>query len=238
VNEGIVQWIGFDADDTLWQNEIVYRRARASFEAMMAKYGDTAGLDELVGRTEVENIPFYGYGAVGFALSLIEAGIKKTDGRLSSADVQLLINLSKEMIETDLPLMDGALEIVSELADQFPLLLITKGDLRHQRAKVEASGLRRFFRAVEVVPEKKPDDYLELLHRNGVDANSFLMIGNSMRSDILPVLAIGGSAILVTNELTWQYEAVDAPQPDSSRYIGVDHLSELPSAIRSLTSGR
>ncbi|MGA9531788.1 MAG: HAD family hydrolase [Anaerolineales bacterium] len=227
-------WIGFDADDTLWQNEIHYRQARAEFEEIMAGYGQGEGVDEVVNRVELENLSYYGYGAIGFVVSLIEAGIEITNGDISAADIQRLLDLSKEMISAEAELLPGAEQLVTELSQQYPLLLVTKGDLRHQTQKVERSGLRGYFKAVEVVSEKNPDVYRKLLERHAILPDHFLMVGNSMRSDILPVLTIGGYAAHVAHSMTWDHEVAEAPYENQRRFLSVDQLSELPSAMEAL----
>jgi putative hydrolase of the HAD superfamily len=223
--------IAFDADDTLWDNEPLYHMGRERFSQLMAKYGPLEDLDKLADRIEIENLKYYGYGAVSFVISLIESAIKWTNGRVAAEDIQGLIDLSREMIEADMPLLEGVEETVSGLADEYPLMLMTKGDLLHQQMKVDRSGLAPFFRYVEVVSEKTPDTYAAILARLDVEPARFLMVGNSMRSDILPVLEIGGWAIHIPNDLTWAHEAVEPGEMPSERFFEVDNMAFLPGLI-------
>jgi putative hydrolase of the HAD superfamily len=226
--------IAFDADDTLWVNEPLYRMGRERFSHLMQKYGPLEDLDALADELEIDNLKYYGYGAVSFVISLIESAIKWTEGRVSAADIQGLIDLSKEMIEADLPLLDGVESTVAALAADFPLMLITKGDLLHQQMKVDRSGLAPYFRYVEVVSEKSPPTYAAILERLGVEPARFLMVGNSMRSDILPVLDIGAWAAYVPNDMTWAHEVVEPQKPPQERYFEIQSLTALPGLIAGL----
>jgi len=203
----------------------------------MAKYGPLEDLDSLADRIEIENLKYYGYGAVSFVISLIESAIKWTDGKVSAEDIQGLIDLSKEMIDADLPLLEGVEGTVAGLADKYPLMLITKGDLLHQQMKVDRSGLAPYFRHVEVVSEKLPETYAAILARLGVEPARFLMVGNSMRSDILPVLEIGAWAAYVPNDMTWAHEAIEPDQMPGERFFEVENMAALPDLIASLDRG-
>lgn len=232
--------IAFDADDTLWVNEPLYKMGRERFNTLMSKYGPLEDLEELADRLEIDNLKYYGYGAVSFVMSLIESAIQWTEGRVSAMDIQGLIDLSKEMIEADLPLLDGVEGTVASLAADYALMLITKGDLLHQHMKVERSGLAPYFDHVEVVSEKSPEAYLAILARLGVDPGRFLMVGNSMRSDILPVVEIGAWAIYVPNETTWAHEAVEPEAMPEERFFELGSVAEIIELIEDLArqSGR
>ncbi len=226
--------IAFDADDTLWVNEPLYRMGRERFSEQMAKYGPLEDLNALVDRIEIDNLKYYGYGAVSFVISLIEAAITWTHGQVSADDIQGLIDLSKEMIEADLPLLDGVESTVAGLASEYALMLITKGDLLHQQMKVDRSGLATYFDHVEVVSEKSPETYAAILARLGVNPQRFLMVGNSMRSDILPVLEIGAWAAYVPNDMTWAHEAIELDEMPGDRFFELESMAELPAVIAGL----
>ncbi len=228
--------IAFDADDTLWVNEPLYRMGRERFSGLMAKYGPIEDLNRLADRVEIDNLRYYGYGAVSFVISLIESAIRWTEGKVSAADIQGLIDLSKEMIEADLPLLEGVESTVSSLAAKYPLMLITKGDLLHQHLKVERSGLAGYFDHVEVVSEKSPDTYAAILARLEVEPARFLMVGNSMRSDIAPVLEIGAWAAFVPNDMTWAHEAVEPVDMPRERFIELENMASLPDLIDQLNA--
>lgn len=229
--------IAFDADDTLWTNESLYQMGRQRFEALLARYEVQEDLNAKVDATEVRNLRCYGYGVVSFILSLIEAGIELTGGRITGEDVMVLIALSKEMLAADVGLFEHAEDAVAELSASYPLMLITKGDLLHQRSKIKRSGLADHFEHVEVVSEKSVATYEEILSRHSIDPQRFLMIGNSMRSDVLPVLELGGWAVYIPNELTWSHENADPPVERGHRCLEVEHLGLLAERIRELEEG-
>jgi putative hydrolase of the HAD superfamily len=232
--------IGFDADDTLWHNERLYHMARARFRAILASAGadlQDEEMDDRVNETELRNLDYYGYGVSSFVLSLIETAIELTGGRISGAEVREMLQLSKEMLIADVELFDHARETVAALGATYPLMLITKGDLLHQRAKVERSGLGNYFRFVEIVSHKTEDVYAAILARHGVAPSRFLMVGNSVRSDVLPVLRIGGWAIHVPAALSWSHEHAEVPEAVSDRCFVLDHLGQLPAFIAEVAHG-
>ena len=226
--------IGIDGDDTLWHNERDYVEARERFGRMIALSGVAAGPDELteaINRTELQNIRYYGYGVSSFVLSLIETAIRLTDGRIGGGDIAELLEVAKSTLTSEVELFEGAREALEALSGTYPLALITKGDLLHQRSKLERSGLARHFRHVEVVSHKTPDVYREILSRLGVEAGRFLMVGNSPRSDILPVLALGGSAVHVPAALSWAHEEEELPSGLGSRCVVLRSLLDLADTI-------
>jgi putative hydrolase of the HAD superfamily len=226
--------IAFDADDTLWHNESLYRQGRELFRKMMAKYPLAGDIDELIHEIEINNLEYFGYGVVSFVLSLIESAIDLTNGQVSNADIQDLINFSRDMISAEVKLFDHARETVEKLSVDFPLMLITKGDLLHQQIKVEKSGMGDYFDYIEIVSDKKVSTYAAILQRYDISPSRFLMVGNSLRSDILPVIELGGWVVYVPNELTWMHENVDLPDVDYQRYYEVEHLGNIPSLLASL----
>jgi putative hydrolase of the HAD superfamily len=226
--------IAFDGDDTLWHNERSYRSGRERFRQVLASAGVVCTEDEIEARvnaTEVHNIRYYGYGVSSFVLSLIETAIDLTGGRISGADVRELIALAKDMLTEEVELFPGARRAVTSLSASYRLALITKGDLLHQTSKVDRSGLRPSFRAIEVVSHKTREVYEEILGRHGVAASRFLMIGNSPRSDVLPVLEAGGWAVYVPAELSWAHEHADVPESAQGRFFEIASLEELPDLV-------
>jgi len=238
---GMFDLIAFDGDDTLWHNERVYRMGRERFREVLARVGvrrSKEDVERLVSQTELWNLKYYGYGVTSFVLSLIEASIELTDGRVSGTDILEFLQLSKEMLTAKVELFDGAAEAVATLAVAYPLMLITKGDLLHQRAKAEESGLGRYFHVIEVVSNKSRDTYTSILARCGVHPSRFLMVGNSLRSDVLPVLEIGGWAVHVPATLSWAHEDGDLPDTATTRYFELDSLRPLPALIDGLSTDR
>jgi putative hydrolase of the HAD superfamily len=227
--------IAFDGDDTLWHNERSYRDGRERFRAMLAAAGVVRSeeeIEERVNATELHNIRYYGYGVRSFVLSLIETAIELTDGRIPGAELRELIALAKEMLTETVELFPGAREAVTALAASHPLVLITKGDLLHQTSKVDRSGLRTSFQGIEVVSHKTREVYEEILGRRGVPPERFLMVGNSPRSDILPVLEAGGWAVYVPAELSWVHEHAEVPAGSRERFFEIPTLAELPALVR------
>ena len=225
--------IAFDGDDTLWHNERSYRDARERFRRLLAAAGVDLTDDEIedrVSETEVANLEFYGYGVSSFVLSLIETAIRLTSGRITGAALHELIDVAKAMLSEEVELFPAARDTIIRLAARYALMLITKGDLLHQTSKLERSGLRPYFSFVEVVSHKTPDVYAALLSRHRIDPSRFLMVGNSLRSDVLPVVELGGRAAYVPAVLSWAHEHADVPERVANRYVelsGLDAVAEF-----------
>jgi len=219
--------IAFDADDTLWHNERLYVNAQAKFKQLLAHYHNPEWIDERLYQTEMRNLDHFGYGIKAFALSMIETALELTEGRISGSDIQTIINLAREMLTADVELLEHVADTIPSMAATYPLMLITKGDLRDQEMKIARSGLAAHFRYVEIVSDKTRDNYEVLLRRYGIAPDRFLMVGNSLRSDILPVLALGASAVYVPYRLTWAHEVVDSPPPEQPGYYQLEHLGLL-----------
>ncbi|HSL20557.1 MAG TPA: HAD family hydrolase [Vicinamibacterales bacterium] len=229
--------IAFDGDDTLWHNERSYRQARERFRNMLSSAGVSLSeeeIDQRVSETEVANIEYYGYGVSSFTLSMIETAIELTQGKLGGGDIRVLIELAKQMLREEVELFPGATEAVATLAETYPLALVTKGDLLHQTSKLDRSGLRRHFRFVEVVSHKTPAAYAEILGRHGVEASRFMMVGNSLRSDVLPVIELGGWAVHVPAAVSWFHEHAEVPDAGNSRYVELPTLERLPALVENL----
>jgi putative hydrolase of the HAD superfamily len=229
--------IAFDGDDTLWHNERSYREGRERFRHLLADAGVVLTAEEIetrVNQTELANIEVYGYGVSSFALSLIETAIDLTGGRITGADLRAIVELAKHMLTEEIELFPSVREVLTTLAASYPLMLITKGDLLHQTSKLERSGLRDCFRFVEVVSHKTADVYAAILSRLAVDPNRFLMVGNSLRSDILPVVEAGAWAAHIPAALSWSHEHADVPPHAHGRYFDVTALDRLPDVIETL----
>ena len=223
--------IGFDGDDTLWHSEIVFVDVEARYRELVQHHVPHADVGEALLATERRNLGVFGYGIKGFVLSMIETAIELTGGRITSAEVATIVGWGKEMLAHPVELLDGVAETVELLGDRHRLLLITKGDLFHQETKVARSGLAERFDAVEIVSEKDPSTYARVLDRHAVDAAEFLMVGNSVRSDVLPVIAIGGRAVHVPYVVTWDHEHVAGP---AEEFPTITSLAELPALVEVL----
>jgi putative hydrolase of the HAD superfamily len=229
--------IAFDADDTLWHNERSYRMGRERFQALLSRAGVALTEEEVDARvndTEVRNLEYFGYGVSSFVMSLIETAIDLTDGGIAGGDLRELIDLAKHMLTEEVALFEGAREAVTTLAMSHTLMLITKGDLLHQTSKLERSGLQQYFRFVEVVSQKTTAVYAGILSRHRFEADQFLMVGNSVRSDVVPVLELGGSAVHVPAELSWSHEDAEVPGAARDRYFELASLHELPALVAHL----
>jgi putative hydrolase of the HAD superfamily len=221
--------IGFDADDTLWHNERYFVDVTDRFVAMCRRYVDIPDLETHLSTTERANLALFGYGAKGFALSLIETAISVTGGRIAAGDVHECIEWGKWILAHPVELLDGVADVLGELSVHHRLVLITKGDLLHQEAKVAGSGLGAMFTAVEVVNEKDPATYRRVLDEHNIDTEQFVMVGNSVRSDVLPVLDLGSGAVHIPYEVTWGHEVVD----DHGRVFPTLHsIRQLPAYLR------
>ena len=226
--------IAFDADDTLWHNENIYRDTQSRIIEILAQYHDAEWIERRMYETEVRNIEHYGYGFKGFTLSMIETAIELTEGRISGAEIGQMIEITREMVRAPVVLLDGVEETLTRLAAEHDLMLITKGDLFEQEAKIIRSGLADRFSKIEIVKTKTPDTYRNLTVRHKLDPQRFLMIGNSMKSDILPVLAIGGRAVYIPYETTWEHEIVPDHELTGKDFIQLSHIGEVPELIERL----
>ncbi len=227
----MIRIIGFDADDTLWRNEDVFERAHEGYRRLLARHHPAAEVDRILFATEMRNLPLYGYGIKGFTLSSVEAAIELTRGQVSAPEIREIIATGREMLAHPVELLAGVADMVPALARDYRLLLITKGDLHHQERKVAESGLAAHFSAVEILSEKDGPAYTRVLRRHGVALDEFVMVGNSIKSDILPVLELGGAGVHIPYHLTWQHEHGAEPPHTHARFRRVERLAELPAVL-------
>jgi putative hydrolase of the HAD superfamily len=235
---GKIDWVGFDGDDTLWKSEDYYRAAELEFEKIVGQYIDLTDARTLDHLLEVErrNLRVFGYGAKGMTLSMIESAVQLTGERISARDIHRVIEIGRATLEHPVELIDGIREAVETIAARHEIVLITKGDLFHQEAKIERSGLADLFQRIEVVSEKDTATYARVLRELDVPANRFVMIGNSLRSDIEPVVALGGWGIHMPYHITWAHEAEHTLAEGNGRMLQVQSAPELPGALARLQS--
>ncbi len=226
--------IAFDADDTLWHNEILYEEAQDKLRELLSGYAAEETVDQRLYQTEMSNLKHYGYGIKSFTLSMIETAVELTKGRIEGTEVLQIIGFAKEMLTSQTRLLDHAEETVRELARSYELMVITKGDLLDQQSKLSRSGIGDYFRYVEVVSQKTQGTYKALLAKYRIEPQRFLMVGNSLKSDILPVLALGGQAVYVPYHVTWAHEVVDSQHVEHDGYYELEHLGQLPRLIEQL----
>lgn len=229
--------IGFDADDTLWQNEAFFRLTQDRFAGLLADHADTAHLAERLEAAERRNLGAYGFGVKGFTLSMIETAIEVTDGRVPARVIAELIAAGREMLEHPIELLPHARATVTALAAGYRVVLITKGDLLDQERKLAQSGLGDLFDGVEIVSHKTPAAYRAIFARHGTGADQALMVGNSLKSDVIPALEAGSWGVHVPHGLTWALEAADPPE-DHRRFHVLGDLGGLPALVQSLSPAR
>jgi len=222
--------IGFDADDTLWHTERVYRLTESRVATLLADYADAEDLSRRLLETERRMLQFYGYGRKGFMLSMIETAINVTDGRVPTSIIRDLLALGHDMYAEPVETLPGVRDTLEGLATEYQLVLITKGDLLDQEQKLARSGLGDLFHAVEIVSDKTPDTYRRLLARHGNGPGHSMMVGNSMKSDIVPALEAGSWGVHIPHPLTWALEQADPPR-DKQRFWQIEEISGLPEIV-------
>jgi putative hydrolase of the HAD superfamily len=234
----MIELVALDADDTLWHNEPLYTGTRERFRELLAKYEPSGVLDDRLYEVELRNLRHFGYGVKGFVLSLIESAIEMTDGRLETADVSRIIEWGREMLVSPVELLEGVRDVAEQLAAMYPLILVTKGDLLHQETKLAGSGLGHLFQGLEVVSEKDERIYRNLIARHGVPPNRFVMVGNSLRSDILPALDAGAHAVYIPYAISWVHERISpeamSAMMTNARCHQIAQFRELPALIQRL----
>jgi putative hydrolase of the HAD superfamily len=228
--------IAFDADDTLWHNETLYLMTQDKFKQLLLSHHSTERIAQELDETETHNLQYFGYGIKGFTLSMIETAIELTDGRIQGREIQEIINFAKEMLKAPVQPLEHVEEVIAKLSESHALMIITKGDLFDQETKIARSGLASHFKHIEIVSEKTSDTYERILAKYNIDPRRFLMVGNSLRSDILPVLAIGGQAVYVPYHATWAHETVINQGEEQKGYFECEHIGLLPALVERLSS--
>jgi putative hydrolase of the HAD superfamily len=225
--------IGFDADDTLWQNEQFFRITEKRFAALLADHAEEEHISARLLEAEKRNLAVYGFGIKGFTLSMIETAIEITEGRAPASVIAEILAAGREMLGHPIEALPHARETVEKLADAYRLVLITKGDLFDQERKLAQSGLGDLFDAVEIVSDKSPATYISIFSRHGDGAEKSMMVGNSLKSDVVPAIEAGSWGIHVPHELTWALEHVEPPVT-APRFRQIADLSELPRLVESI----
>lgn len=215
-----IKVIAFDADDTLWVNEPFFQETEKKFCDMLEDFLPHHSISRELLAIEIKNLPHYGYGVKGFMLSMVEAAIAITDKKIAVEAIERIIALGKELLDKDIELIDGVEDVLKTLHGKYRLVMATKGDLLDQERKLNKSGLTRFFHHIEIVSEKQEPEYRKLIKHLDIHPNEFLMIGNSLKSDILPVINLGGYGFHVPFHTTWELEKIEA-------IIEHDHFKSL-----------
>lgn len=222
-----IKVIGFDADDTLWVNETYYRAAEDEFAKLLSAYETPNKINQELFRKEMEDLHLYGYGIKSFVLSMLETSIEISNNSISNNTIQDIINIGKKMINKPVELLDGAEEVLGSLSLKYRLIMATKGDLLDQERKLKKSGLTKYFHHIEVLSDKKEANYSQLLNHLDIHPSEFLMIGNSLKSDVLPLININAKAIHVPYHTTWEYEQVNEEETNGEIYNTVNSLTEI-----------
>ncbi len=231
-----IKVIGFDADDTLWVNETYFRDAELEFAKLLAPYETANTIDQELFKKEIENLPLYGYGIKGFVLSMVEMALEISNGNVANATIYKILDIGKDMLNKPVELLEGVEEVLHTLSKDFRLILVTKGDLLDQERKLEKSGLFDYFHHIEILSDKQEANYSKLLNHLDITPSEFLMIGNSLKSDILPLVNIKAKAIHVPFHTTWIHEHVEDDGNKVKSYRTVSSLLEILPILKMKTN--
>lgn len=225
--------VGLDADDTLWHNETIFRLSQKRFSELLADHAEEPVMMSRLAEVERRNLRLYGYGVKGFTLSMLETAMELCDGSAPPHIVREILAAGREMLTHPVETLPGVDTVLSDLADKYRLVLVTKGDLMDQERKLAASGLGDLFAAVEIVSEKDRSTYDRVFNRHGSGAAEAVMAGNSMKSDVLPAIEAGAWAAHIPYHVTWAHELADAPE-GHPRYVTLSRIAELPDWIAAI----
>ena len=229
-----VRVVGFDGDDTLWHSETRFHVTQGEFRDLLKRHVPDADIDARLAEMEMANLSIYGYGVKSFTLSMLETAIELTGARIPASDLEVILGWGKRMLMQPTELLPGVEETLRLLATGHDLVLITKGDLFDQESKLARSGLGDLFLGVEILSDKNTDTYRGVFRRRGIDAAGFVMVGNSLRSDVVPVVAAGGRAVHIPYEVTWEHERVPEDQLPKEGWLRIERIAELPEVLESL----
>lgn len=227
IDYSTVKVIGFDADDTLWVNETYFREAEAAFAELLSEFETLNKIDQELFKKEIGNLPLYGYGIKAFTLSMVECALELSNYTISNSGIEKILNIGKAMLNKPVELLDGVEDVLKQLSKHYKLILATKGDLLDQERKLEKSGLTAYFHHIEVLSDKQEANYSKLLNTLEVNPSEFLMVGNSLKSDVLPLVNIKAKAIHVPFHTTWAHEMVTEKETIGKAYKTIPTLREL-----------
>ena len=229
-----VRVVGFDGDDTLWHSETRFHVTQGQFRDLLLQHVRDADIDARLAATEMKNLSIYGYGVKSFMLSMLETALELTERRISTEDLSVILGWGKGMLMEPTELLHGVEETLRTLSDDHDLLLITKGDLFDQESKLARSGLGELFLGVEILSEKNVDTYRGVFKRRGIKPEDFVMVGNSLRSDIVPVVELGARAVHIPYQVTWQHEHVPDEELPKQGWRRIESIAELPAVVEEL----
>jgi len=222
-----IKVIGFDADDTLWVNETYFRETEHAFAQLLSRFETPNNIEQELFKMEMQNLKTYGYGIKGFVLSMVESALQVSNYKVTPQEIEQILQFGKNMIEHPVELLEGVYETLKALEHSYKLILITKGDLLDQERKLAKSGLTHFFHHIEILSEKNEENYSNLLNQLSIKPSEFLMIGNSLKSDVLPLINIKSNAVHVPFHTTWIHEHVREEDTNGAEYLTINKLDEL-----------
>lgn len=222
-----IKTIAFDADDTLWVNETYFRETEEKFAELLEGYETKNKIDQELFKMEMKNLELYGYGVKGFMLSMIESALDLSNNNIAQEKLLAIIELGKTMIAHSVELLVGVEEVLAKLQSQYRLIVLTKGDLLDQERKLAKSGLSKYFHHVEVLSDKKEENYKNLLDHLEIQTNEFLMVGNSLKSDVIPIINIGAKAIHIPFHTTWAHEMVSNEEEQNNGHLKLSGIREI-----------
>jgi putative hydrolase of the HAD superfamily len=231
-----VRVVGFDGDDTLWHSETRFHVTQGEFRELLKRHVPDADVDRRLAETEMKNLSIYGYGVKSFTLSMLETAIELTDRKIPTSDLDVILGWGKRMLMEPTELLDGVEETLRTLSDRHDLIIITKGDLFDQESKLARSGLGDLFVGVEILSEKNKETYRGVFRRRAITPEEFVMVGNSLRSDIVPVVELGARAVHIPYEVTWAHEDVREDELPKHGWRRLETIRELPEALQSFGS--
>jgi len=231
----MIDIIAFDADDTLWHNETLFHLTHQRFEDLLSEYHSKEWIEEKLFETEMRNLDYFGYGIKGFTLSMIETAVQLTEGRIKGEQIQTILGYAREMIKAPVELLDHVHETILRLGKNFPLMLVTKGDLFDQESKIARSGLSDHFSIIEILSKKNKKEYDRIFKKHKINPKRLLMVGNSLKSDILPALESGAQGVFVPYPLCWQHEKVEESDLIRKNFHQLEHIGQLPDLIKKLS---
>ena len=229
-----VRVVGFDGDDTLWHSETRFHVTQGEFRDLLKRHVPDADVDRRLAEMEMKNLGIYGYGVKSFTLSMLETAIELTEGRIPTSDLEVILGWGKGMLMEPTELLDGVEETLRLLGGRYDLLLITKGDLFDQEGKLARSGLGDLFLGVEILSEKNTDSYRGVFTRRAIKPEHFVMVGNSLRSDVVPVVSLGAHAVHIPYEVTWHHEHVPEEELPNEGWQRISSIRELPAILDEL----
>lgn len=229
-----VRVVGFDGDDTLWHSETRFTITQDEFRELVHRHVPDVDVDTRLAEVERQNLSIYGYGVKSFTLSMLETAIELTAARIPASDLEVILGWGKRLLMEPIELLDGVEATLDDLAGRYEMLVITKGDLFNQESKLARSGLIDHFSAVEIVSEKDVETYRGVFKRRGIDPRDFVMVGNSLRSDVLPVVTLGARAVHIPYEVTWQHEHVPEEHLPGEGWLRIESIRDLPRVLEDL----